>query len=134
MSDSEVPDGRPRRGRGVLLVGAFLTVVVIVVVVVAGLRLQSGRVVQAAAAVQLGDTRAQVERTLGVPDTWYNGGSFSGVCYGRARTLQHSVASQARLMFNRQGNTDFDDWPVHIRFDSTGAVDRIKYGETVIEN
>ena len=131
MSDSEVPDGRPRTGRGVLLIAAFLAVVV---AVVTGLRLQSGRVVQAASAVQLGDTRAQVERILGVPDTWYNGGSVTGVCYGRARTVQHSVASQTRLMFNRQINTDFDDWPVHVRFDSTGAADRIKYGETVIEN
>lgn len=38
-----------------------------------------------------------------------------------------------RMSFGVRSTTDFDSWPVHIRFDRNGRVDRIKRGHEIIE-
>ena len=64
------------RTRLVIIVVALVAIIGLLALFVA-VRAQSNRLVDAASVVELGDTRAEVTRKLGQPDTWYNGGTFS---------------------------------------------------------
>jgi hypothetical protein len=128
MNDDDGP-GRARPIVVALTLAAIIGLLTLIVTV----RVQTARLVDAASLVKIGDTRAEVTRRLGRPDTLYFGGTDSGVCYGEFKSLRFGIEAQTSHMINRQFSTDFDEWPVHIRFDSTGVVDRIKRGDTVIE-
>lgn len=125
-------DAGPGRARPVILVLTLAAIIGVLALIVA-VRVQNARIVDAASLVKIGDTRVEVTRCLGQPDTSYFGGAQSGVCYGEFKSLRFSIEVQTCRMIKRQFVTDFDEWPVHIRFDSTGVVDRIKRGDTVVE-
>lgn len=96
------------------------------------MRSQASQLLKDAATVNIGDSRADVIRLLGTPDLTYNSGTFTGICYGQRETWFHSIATEVDRIIRREEPVAFDDWPIHIRFDSSGNVDRIKRGKNLI--
>jgi hypothetical protein len=113
---------------------------VVVFVLGAGWRLGTeGEDVRAAKDVTLGMTEYEVRTIIGDdPDVMgiqmrYVGPSYSGLMRG----YSYSRWFVTKLWLSRKMGWKItppihDDWPVHIRFDASGRVDRIKRGNEIV--
>jgi hypothetical protein len=148
---TDFPDTPPPRRRrwkrwalvGVLLVGLF-----------AWLALAKPPEIEGSRAVRLGQTKAEVEAIVNkwIDSRYEMGGPVvvvdnsdtqeilsSGLLLdsrqGPLRFLAATIEQWTgwRVPFGLRSPSDFDSWPVHIRFDANGRVDRIKRGSEIVE-
>jgi hypothetical protein len=111
-----------------------MALAVVVLMAVAWLMLHEPPEVQRAKGVRLGQTAEEVLDVMGRDNyTQFNGNPMSLV-FGRVRDMQHVYSSKIMQKTGVGGlQPDRDDWPVHIRFDAKGRVDRIKRGSEIVE-
>jgi hypothetical protein len=127
---SEIPQPRPSRWRrwttvALLVAGATL----------AWLFLTEAPEVQQARAVTLGMTQAEVAAILGSGGDMIDyGGLQPGLVRGASYTRWFRFYTRLEQMAGRSHlSSSFDDWPVHVRFDKSGRVSRIKRGSEIVE-
>jgi len=95
--------------------------------------------IQVAKGVKLGMTEAEVLAVLGDDPTQmtYRGGILRGATFSRWMTFVRWTRRELNLDLLRFApgrlRIAADNWPVHIRFDKNGHVDRIKRGSEILE-
>ena len=84
-----------------------------------------------AKAIRMGMSPGEVRAIMGVEPAGYTAvAGHDGVLYGKLNT----AFLKLKAFWGLQGADDYDAWPVHIRFDTSGAaVDRIKRGREIVE-
>jgi hypothetical protein len=86
--------------------------------------------------VQLGQTLAEV-RSIMRWETWSSwrpNKTIEYAYYGQAQSLRLELAHWTyRLTGRTIYRNRIDDWPIRIRFDANGRVDRIRRGSEVVE-
>lgn len=131
MSDSPAtPELRRRRWKR----WAVVFVLVLGLTLFAWPRLTEDRRLRNARSVKLGQSKEQVQAIMGPETTHYIWMGKTGLLYGAAaqvRLTTSALLQQAGLQEHKI--PQFDDFPVNIRFDANGRVDRIKRGTEIIE-
>jgi hypothetical protein len=125
------------RARRRWLIVAAAVVAVLIVYVFSRETTQASPEVQKASSIALGMTQGDVLKIMGQQTSnGYFGNGESGMWFGEpdgttasVRWIKQSLWERFRIPLK----TDYDDFPVHIRFDAAKRVDRIKRGDEIVE-
>jgi hypothetical protein len=137
MTDSPANfDSAPQPRRRRWFRRTVIGVVIVAVIGGAWLFLGEGSDVRRARNVQLGQTMDEVYAIMGREYALrFDGfGDHPMLLIGRVRYLQLIALMKIQEWTGWSGLTpNFDDWPVQIRFDQNGRVERIKRGKEIVE-
>lgn len=113
---------------------AVMVLVVVVPIAVVWLMMHEPAEVRRARDIKLGQTAEEVLDIMGRENyTQFNGSPMSLV-FGRIHDAWFVHSWQLKQKTGMPvPQPDRDDWPVHIRFDANGRVDRIKRRSEIVE-